>query len=242
MWQPGKVLLNKINTAHLNATNYWTPLQLDEDENEEEEETEEVNKIFNEQKPKSNKWERRLTRRIEKRMIIDSGATSHFCSEEMDLPKEGESNKLVYLPNGNSIRTTKRTSLPFQQLSKRAREAHVLPHLRQSLMSVNKLSEEGYTTIFHPENEGVTIHKRGTLTITTSKPPVLQGCKEKGVNLWTVSANKEEDEEEANNVYTLPSTKQSIRYLHASAGFPVESEWIKAIKAGNYVTWPELTA
>jgi hypothetical protein len=86
MWQPGKMLLNKINTAHLNATNYWTPLQSDE--NEEDEETEEVNNIYNEQKSKSNKWERRLTRRIEKRMVIDSGATSHFCSEEMDLPKE----------------------------------------------------------------------------------------------------------------------------------------------------------
>ena len=36
--------------------------------------------------------------------------------------------------------------------------------------------------------------------------------------------------------------KQSIRYLHATAGFPVESKWIKSIKAGNYVTWPELTA
>ena len=113
MWQPGKVLLNKINTTHLNATNYWTPLQLDEEENEEEEETEEANNIYNEQKPKSNKWERRLVRRIEKRLIIDSGATSHFCSEEMDLPEEGESNKSVYLPNGNTIRTTKRTSLPF---------------------------------------------------------------------------------------------------------------------------------
>jgi hypothetical protein len=57
-----------------------------------------------------------------------------------------------------------------------------------------------------------------------------------------VSANEEESKEEANNVYTLPSTKQSIRYLHAAAGFPVESECTKAIKAGNYVTWPELTA
>jgi hypothetical protein len=131
------VLSNKITTdnTYLAATNYWTPLQSDE--NEEDEETEEVNNIDNKQIPKSNKWERRLARRIE-----DSGANSHFCSEEMDLPEEGESNKSVYLPNGNTIRTTKRTSLPFQQLSKKAREAHVLPHLRQSLMSVNKLSEE----------------------------------------------------------------------------------------------------
>ncbi len=125
-------------------------------------------------------------------------------------------NKAVYLPNGNIIRTTKRTSLPFRQLSNRAREAHVLPQLRQSLMSVNKLSEEGYTTIFHPENEGVTVHEKGTLTIATSSPPVLQGCKEKGDNLWTVSANEEEGEEKAINVYNLPSTKQSIPSLRIS--------------------------
>jgi len=109
-------------------------------------------------------------------------------------------------------------------------------------MSVNKLSEEGYTTIFHPENKGVTVHEKGTLTIATSSPPVLQGCKEKGDNLWTESTNEEESKEKANNVYNLPSTKQSIRYLHAAAGLPVKSEWIKAIKAGNYITWPELTA
>jgi hypothetical protein len=121
------VLLNKIYTAPLNAKNYWTPLQLDE--HEEDKETEGVNNIYNEQKPKSNKWERRPTRRIEKRMVIDSGPTSHFFTERMDLPKEGESNKAVYLPNGDIIRTTKRTSLPFRQLSKRAREAHVLPIL-----------------------------------------------------------------------------------------------------------------
>jgi hypothetical protein len=45
--------------------------------------------------------------------------------------------------------------------------------LKQSLLSVNKMSEGGYTTIFHPGEEGVSIHKQGTLTITTSKPPVL---------------------------------------------------------------------
>ena len=78
----------------------------------------------------------------------------------MDLPEEGKSSKSVHLPNGDTLRTTKKTSLPFQKLSKKAREAHVLPHLQQSLMSVNILSEEGYTTIFHPENKGVTVQKK----------------------------------------------------------------------------------
>ena len=64
MWQPGKVLLNKIKNAHLTATNYWTPLQSDKTEADDK--TEEANNIKNKPIPKSNKWERRLARRIEK--------------------------------------------------------------------------------------------------------------------------------------------------------------------------------
>jgi hypothetical protein len=86
--------------------------------------------------------------------------------------------------------------------------------------------------MFHLENGGVTVHKKGTITITTSNPPVLQGCKEEEGKLQTVTAT-ENNEEKINNVYNLPSTKQSIHYLHALAGFPIESRWIKAIKAGN---------
>jgi hypothetical protein len=81
--------------------------------------------------------------------------------------------------------------------------------------------EEGYTTIFNPGNEGLTIHEPDTLNITLNKPSVLKGCKEEGQKLWTIAISEEEDE--INNVYNLPSTKQSIRYLHAATGFPVES-------------------
>jgi len=43
-------------------------------------------------------------------------------------------------------------------------------------------------------------------------------------------------------VYSLPSIQQSVKYLHAAAGFPVKDEWLKAVQAGNYVTWPGLMA
>jgi hypothetical protein len=51
------------------------------------------------------------------------------------------------------------------------------------------MAESEYTTIFRPGDKGVTFHKEGTLTITTSEPSVLQlqGCKMKGETLWTVS-------------------------------------------------------
>jgi hypothetical protein len=105
-------------------------------------------------------------------------------------------------------------------------------------MSIHKMLEEEYTTMFHPGNKGVTIHKPDTLNITMNKQPVLQGRKEEGQKLWTIATSEEEDE--IRNVYNLPSTKQSIRYLQAPAGFPVKSTWMQAIKAENYITWPRL--
>eukprot|EP00804_Cyclotella_cryptica_P020749 CCRYP_016588-RA/>CCRYP_016588-RA protein AED:0.03 eAED:0.02 QI:0/0/0/1/1/1/3/0/1217 len=43
------------------------------------------------------------------------------------------------------------------------------------------------------------------------------------------------------NVYELHSIEQSIRYLHAAAGFPTKSTWLAAIRKGNYSTWPLIT-
>ena len=104
------------------------------------------------------------------------------------------------------------------------------------------MSEEGYTTIFHPGEDRVRIHKEGTITITTSEPPVLKGRKPNAEKLWTISASdRSENKEEVNNVYSLPLIPQTIRYLHTAAGFPVKETWLNAIKAGNYFTWLGLT-
>ena len=43
------------------------------------------------------------------------------------------------------------------------------------------------------------------------------------------------------NAYDLPSLEALVRYMHAAAGFPVKSTWIKAIKKENFATWPGLT-
>ena len=32
-----------------------------------------------------------------------------------------------------------------------------------------------------------------------------------------------------------------MKYLHAASVYPVRDTWIKATKAGNYESWPELT-
>ena len=168
----------------------------------------------------------------------------HFVTEDLNLPRTGPSELTVYLPDDSTLKSIGTTQLPFEQLSTQARKANILPGLTKSLISVNKMAESGYTTISRPGDEGVTFHKEGTLTIKTSKPPVLQGCKRKGETLWTVSVQQttRKKQEEISNIHNLPSISQTIKYHHASTGYPVEDTCIKAINAGNCTTWPGLTA
>ncbi len=39
-------------------------------------------------------------------------------------------------------------------------------------------------------------------------------------------------------MYKLPSIEPTIRYLHAAVGYPVKATWLKAIRSGNFSTWP----
>jgi hypothetical protein len=67
------------------------------------------------------------------------------------------------------LQASYKTKLPFEQLTSKAREADILPGLKTPLVSINKIAEEGYTTVFHPGEKGVTIHKPGTISITITK-------------------------------------------------------------------------
>jgi hypothetical protein len=166
---------NQINTDHTNLAtmNYWAPLY----EVEEEEKVDEINIIKAVQSivnvKKSNKWTHWIEKQKMMKLVVDLGATSKFVPEEMNLLKKGISNKKVYLPDNTKLQASYTTKLPFEQLSEKAREADILPGLKTPLISVNKMAEDGYTTIFHLGEEGVTIHKPGSVSITMKEPPVL---------------------------------------------------------------------
>jgi hypothetical protein len=128
MWQPGKVLLNKINTnnTYLATTNFWATLGMEEEDNKQSEEEINITNTKATKQIKTNEWmqsvEARRTKRIEKQMIIDSAATSNFISDELDLPKTEASKIKVYLPDNSTLQTSNKTLLPFEQLLKEARE------------------------------------------------------------------------------------------------------------------------
>jgi hypothetical protein len=102
----------------------------------------------------------------------------------MNLPNMGPSNKTIYLPDDTTLQASAKTMLPFTELSSKAREADIIPGLTRPLMSVNKMANEGYTTVFHPRNKGVTVHAAGTIKILTTAKPVLTGTYSNG--LWSI--------------------------------------------------------
>ena len=96
---------------------------------------------------------------------------------------------------------------------------------------------------------GVQVYDSNKVEVNISENSVLRGWRDHQ-GLWRVpiddgedvSLNNEELSEEIHNVFDLPSIEQTIRYLHASIGFPTKRTWLKAIKKGNVVGWPLVTA
>lgn len=254
-------VVSKVETNHTYPAfaNYWAPL-LDNDEDDDDETTPFaiINNIDDVKVQRSLKatlkaWidsrtgNKKIFKRNPSTMILDSGASSHFMRAEERLPITGISTKIVSLPNGETINASHKTELPFPSLTAKARQADVLPGLRNnSLVSVGKFSDADYTTIFHPQGKGVTVHRPGSFNIKLFRKPVLQGWRDAN-GLWRLSREQQEKKsvavkETAANVYNLPSIPQMIKYHHASAGFPTKDSWVKAVRLGHYISWPGLTA
>eukprot|EP01082_Thalassiosira_pseudonana_P002456 g1757.t1 g1757 contig11:6688-7572(+) len=151
------------------------------------------------------------------------------------------------MASGQILQASSTALLPTTKLSAGAREAHVLEGLQpKALLSVKTLADNGYTTIFHPHDKGVTVHGIDDLELTFKNHVLLQGWR-KGGGLWTVPIVDEPTSSPgldganfAMNVHDLPSTKEVVRFLHAALGFPTKATLLTAIRNDNLVTFPAL--
>ena len=157
--------------------------------------------------------------------------------------------RIVELANGHPITATNKALLPHPTLTANAWKGDIQPGLQRDLISVGKLADNGYTTIFHPGNGGATIYGTHDVTIIEHTPPVLQGCRVDS-GLWTATGQNQTTastgtttpkSDHANLVYNLPSMAQAIRFHHASLGYPTKDTLVKAINNGHFVGWPLLT-
>jgi hypothetical protein len=137
-------------------------------------------------------------------------------------------------------------------------EMNIVPGLHSTLVNVPKIVNEYYIVVFD-ENLAKT-YDATTTTITATTEPVLEAPRCTLTGLWLMplktktnggdqntnivgdrASNIQGITERANAIFKLPSTRQTILYHHALAGFPVQETFLNAVQAGNYATWPGLT-
>ena len=190
----------------------------------------------------------RHTSQLIKTALLDSRATSHFNKPSDNLPIIGPSHKTVAMAFSQVANTPTSMLLPMMQLHTPERQTHILPALSSNLLlGVRTFADNGYVTIFHEGNRGATVHDHNDITFTSTKPAILQGCRDEN-GLWHVPLTESTSILRhpvghcINNIYDLPSTAHLVRYLHAALGFPTKNTLLAAIRNGNLTTFPRLTA
>jgi hypothetical protein len=150
-------------------------------------------------------------------------------------------------PDGRTGKATKKMLLKHN-LRLAAREMNIVQGLHSALVSIPKLADTGYTTVFN--KDGATIYNDETTLITATTPPVLESKRCKHTGMWKLDLNPAtslstpEGQAAPNEtliiIFNLPSACETFLWYHASTGFPTKATFIDAVRNGNYSTWPKL--
>jgi hypothetical protein len=135
----------------------------------------------------------------------------------------------VELPDGSTITSTHTGILPLPNLPDNAIRAHIFPRLTSgSLISIGLLCDAGCTATL--DKDKIVIHN-GQLHVATG----LRASN----GLWHLPLTPKPRA----NLSTLATqtARDRIAFLHAAAGYPVQSTWTQAIDKGFFATWPGLT-
>ncbi|KAL7489644.1 hypothetical protein ACHAW6_015927 [Cyclotella cf. meneghiniana] len=183
------------------------------------------------------------TSQLIKTALLNFDATCHFSKPSNNLPIIGPSHKTVAVAFGQLANTSASALLHTP-----ARQTHILPVLSSNLLlSIGTFADNGYVTIFHEGNIDAMVHGHSNITITSTKPAILQGCRDKN-RLWHIALTEPTSTLRhpvghcINNVYDLPSAAHLVRYLHAALNFPTKNTLLAAICNGNLTTFPGLTS
>ena len=120
------------------------------------------------------RWAQILEKQRLRRVILDSGATSGAAGveDEYELSDMGQlSIKTFMFPNGTKQQATKKMHLKHD-IREEAREINILPGIHAPLISVPKLADAGYVTVF--EKDVASVYDSITTTVTALGKPILQ--------------------------------------------------------------------
>jgi hypothetical protein len=139
----------------------------------------------------------------------------------------------VDMPNGMTIQSSHTCNLLLTDLPHQARQAHILPGLvHNSLISVGQLCDNECNVAFTQDHE----------TVSRNGKNVMYGSRDPKSWLWRVDLKQKMKPKisQCNHAHDNNNKKDLINYLHAAFFSPVKSTWIKAIKNGNFSSWPGL--
>ena len=187
--------------------------------------------------------------------VLDSGATHTFFpstyktdKEQVNTPSEGI--LVGCARDGIQLKSYATDEAVWPTIPRRACKGHKLHHLTEALASVRRFVESGCEVhflwekalIIDSETNKVLMEapfnaKKGLYTLplnaSTTLPPATR-------KLIADPIAKAYNITVAN--YTIPGVPQMIKFLHAAAGYPVISTWLKAIRKEHFMSWPGLNA
>jgi hypothetical protein len=138
------------------------------------------------------------------------------------------------LPDSTLIQATHAGLLPLPSaLSTKAKTAHVLDGItNSSLISIGQLCD----------NDCIAVLNKNKLQVFKNEKCILQGPRNPIDGLWDISiplASRSPPKHHINAIIRKDLSKtQLVQYLYGCCGSPVVSTWKKAIKNGNFITWP----
>eukprot|EP00804_Cyclotella_cryptica_P001131 CCRYP_008401-RA/>CCRYP_008401-RA protein AED:0.27 eAED:0.27 QI:0/0/0/1/0/0/4/0/702 len=171
--------------------------------------------------------------------MLDSGASKTFVNTHKGMELTGISDRVIVTTDGAEVPATNTALIPLPALSKGARQAIVVPGLKQkALLIVGMLADNGYTTIFLPGQQGVDIYNDTDINISAARPPILQGCRDHR-GLWMVPMGDTQDVSPGLDVAETALNRWSD--FACGAGYPTKATLLTAAQRGNLVTFPGLT-
>ena len=180
--------------------------------------------------------------------VADSGATSIYFAKDAPVTDIDPSSPTIVVGTATGQQQTSSATAKHRipHLPEEfPRTGHIMPSFSQTLVGIGPICDAGFAVTFSKED--VVVHdKTGRDILTGWRKPT-------GARLWrfsllpkhaptrSPSAPHQRASLTAFSAYDLPSVEALVRWYHAAAGFPVRDTWLRAIKAGNFDSWPGLT-
>ena len=169
----------------------------------------------------------------------DTGASAHYLAAK-DMTKLGVSNvkptlspKLVQLPTQQIVASTHDSTLNIPKVSSAAKSATIFPKITgPSLLSIGQLCDDNCTAVFTKTN----------MKVLKNDSIIIEGKRNLNDGLWDVTLDDiSPPSAKLNAIINKSQTKTKLaNYYHACCFSPCISTLTKAIKNGNFESWPGL--